>query len=61
MLTVIDRKAHDDSWMGRMLVMAQLQLRIDGHPLSEDEIVTLAECYPLTDSAMYLCRMGPAF
>ncbi|KAG5605589.1 hypothetical protein H5410_027081 [Solanum commersonii] len=61
MLNVINRQARDDSWMGCMFGMAQLQLRIGGHSMTVDEIVTLAECYPLTDSAMYLCWMGPTF
>uniref|UniRef100_M1DBI3 Uncharacterized protein n=1 Tax=Solanum tuberosum TaxID=4113 RepID=M1DBI3_SOLTU len=50
-----------DCWMGRMFGMADLQLRVGGRPVSEDEMVTLAERYPLTDSAMYLCQMGPTF
>uniref|UniRef100_M1D981 Integrase core domain containing protein n=1 Tax=Solanum tuberosum TaxID=4113 RepID=M1D981_SOLTU len=32
-----------------------------GHPVTEDEIATLAEGYPLTDSVMYMCRMVLAF
>ncbi|KAH0671114.1 hypothetical protein KY289_025607 [Solanum tuberosum] len=34
---------------------------LGGRPVSEDEMETLAERYPLTDSAMHKCRMGPAF
>ncbi|WMV40894.1 hypothetical protein MTR67_034279 [Solanum verrucosum] len=49
------------SWMGRMFGMTDLQLRVGGRPVSENEMATLAERYPLTDIAMYLCRMGPAF
>ncbi|KAH0650410.1 hypothetical protein KY284_030322 [Solanum tuberosum] len=60
-LTVIDRQARDDSWMGRMFGMAELQLWIGGRPVTENEMETLAKRYPLTDSAMYMCRMGPAF
>ncbi|KAG5589800.1 hypothetical protein H5410_040314 [Solanum commersonii] len=41
--------------------MADLQLWVGGRPVSEDEMATLAEHYPLTDSAMYLCRMGSTF
>ncbi|KAH0767859.1 hypothetical protein KY285_003730 [Solanum tuberosum] len=60
-LTAIDRQARDDSWMGRMFGMVELQLRIGGRPVTEDKMATLAEHYPLTDSAMYLCWIGPAF
>ncbi|KAG5576259.1 hypothetical protein H5410_056393 [Solanum commersonii] len=41
--------------------MAELQLRIGGHLVTEDEMAKLAECYPLTDSSMYMCWMGPTF
>jgi len=47
----------DDSWVGRMFGMAELQLQIGGHPITDVEIEELAECYPLTNSAMYMCRM----
>ncbi|KAG5628010.1 hypothetical protein H5410_013228 [Solanum commersonii] len=60
-LTAIDRQAHDDSWMGRMFGMPELQLWIGGHPVIEDEMETLAERYPLTDSTMYMYQMRPAF
>ncbi|WMV41274.1 hypothetical protein MTR67_034659 [Solanum verrucosum] len=60
-LTAIDRQVCNDSWMENLFGMAELQLRIGGRPVTEDEMATLAEHYPLTDSAMYLCRIGPAF
>uniref|UniRef100_M1DUF4 Uncharacterized protein n=1 Tax=Solanum tuberosum TaxID=4113 RepID=M1DUF4_SOLTU len=60
-LTAIYRKSRDNSWMGRMFGMVELQLRIGGRQVTEDEMATLVEPYPLTDSAMYMCRMGPAF
>ncbi|KAH0649990.1 hypothetical protein KY284_029902 [Solanum tuberosum] len=60
-LTVIDRQARDDSWMGRMFGMTELQLWIGGRQVTEDEILTLTKRYPLMDSAMYMCWMGPAF
>ncbi|KAG5576664.1 hypothetical protein H5410_056798, partial [Solanum commersonii] len=60
-LSVIDRQAHDDSWMGRMSGMAELQLRIGGRPVTEDKMETLEERYPLMDSAMYMCQIGLAF
>ncbi|KAH0757914.1 hypothetical protein KY290_021407 [Solanum tuberosum] len=60
-LTAADKQARDDSWMGRMFGMAELQLRIGSRPVTKDEMATLAERYTLTDSAMYMCRMGPAF
>ncbi|KAH0652424.1 hypothetical protein KY289_030102 [Solanum tuberosum] len=60
-LTAIDRKARDDSWMGRMFGMTELQLWIGGRQVTEDEMATLTERYPFMDSAMYMCWMGPAF
>ncbi|KAH0725350.1 hypothetical protein KY284_001215 [Solanum tuberosum] len=60
-LTAIDRQARDDSWMGRMFGMVELQLRICGRPVTKDELETLAESYPLTHSAMHMCRMVPTF
>uniref|UniRef100_M1DV00 Uncharacterized protein n=1 Tax=Solanum tuberosum TaxID=4113 RepID=M1DV00_SOLTU len=60
-LTAINRQVCNDSWMGRLFGMAELQLRIGGRLVTEDKMATVAEHYPLTDSAMYLCRMGPAF
>lgn len=47
--------------MGRMLRMAELQFYIGCYPVSKDEMATLAECYPLFDSALYMCWMGPTF
>ncbi|KAG5595978.1 hypothetical protein H5410_037210 [Solanum commersonii] len=41
--------------------MAELQLRIGGLPMTEDEMATQVEHYPLTNSTMYLCWMGPSF
>lgn len=61
MLTVIDKQAPDNSWMGCMFGMAELQLRIGGRSVTENEMETLAERYHLTDSAMYMCWMGLAF
>ncbi|KAH0758051.1 hypothetical protein KY290_021544 [Solanum tuberosum] len=61
LLSTVDRQARDDSWMGQMFRMAELQLQIGGRPVTEDEIETSVECYLLMDSAMYMCRMGPTF
>lgn len=41
--------------------MAELQFYIGCYPVSKDEMATLAECYPLFDSALYMCWMGPTF
>ncbi|KAH0764860.1 hypothetical protein KY285_000731 [Solanum tuberosum] len=60
-LTIVDRQAHDDSWIGCIFGMAELQLRIGGLLVTKDEMATLAECYPLKDSALCMCRMDPAF
>uniref|UniRef100_M1D8E9 Uncharacterized protein n=1 Tax=Solanum tuberosum TaxID=4113 RepID=M1D8E9_SOLTU len=56
-----ERQARDDSAMVRMFGMAELQLRIGGHPVTDAEMETMAERYPLTESAAFLCRTGPAF
>ncbi|KAH0732934.1 hypothetical protein KY290_000675 [Solanum tuberosum] len=50
-----NKQAWDDSSMGRMLVMDELQLRIGVRPVTENDMATLAERYPLTDSAIYMC------
>ncbi|KAH0636304.1 hypothetical protein KY290_036732 [Solanum tuberosum] len=60
-LSTADRQAHDDSWMGRMYGMAELQLQIGGRSVTKEDMATLTKCYPLTDSAIFMCRMGPAF
>ncbi|KAH0669888.1 hypothetical protein KY285_024024 [Solanum tuberosum] len=56
-----ERQARDDSIMARMFGMAELQLRIRGHPVTDAEMETMVELYPLTESAAFLCRTGPAF
>ncbi|KAH0724926.1 hypothetical protein KY284_000791 [Solanum tuberosum] len=56
-----NRQSWDDSSMGCMFGMDELQLWIGGRPVTEDEMATLAERYPLTDSTIYMCRMGPVF
>ncbi|KAH0754315.1 hypothetical protein KY290_024585 [Solanum tuberosum] len=56
-----ERQARDDSVMERMFGMAELQLRIGGRPFTDAEMETMAERYPLTESATFLCRTGPAF
>ncbi|KAH0724938.1 hypothetical protein KY284_000803 [Solanum tuberosum] len=60
-LTIINRQARDDSWLGHMFGMAELQLQIGGRQVIEDEMATLVERYLLKDSAMYMFRMSPAF
>ncbi|KAG5610150.1 hypothetical protein H5410_021431 [Solanum commersonii] len=37
-LTAIDRKDRDDSWMGRMFGMFELHLQIGGRPVTEDKM-----------------------
>ncbi|KAG5576880.1 hypothetical protein H5410_057014 [Solanum commersonii] len=56
-----ERHARDDSVMTRMFGMMELQLRLDGHLVTDAEMETMAERYPLTKSAAFLCRTGPAF
>ncbi|KAG5592453.1 hypothetical protein H5410_042967 [Solanum commersonii] len=60
-LTVPGRQAHDDIIMARMFGMAELQLQIGGRSVTDDEMETLADYYPLIDSAVFLCKSGPAF
>jgi len=60
-LSAQERQARDDSVMARMFGMAELQLRIGGRPVTDAEMETMAERYPLTESATFLCRTGPAF
>ncbi|KAH0646412.1 hypothetical protein KY284_034296 [Solanum tuberosum] len=56
-----ERQARDDSVMARMFGMAELQLRIGGRPVTDDEMETLADRYPLIESAAFMCRSGLAF
>jgi len=44
-----------------MFGMIELQLRIGGSPITDNEMENLAKLYPLTDIAAYMCRVGPAF
>ncbi|KAH0644669.1 hypothetical protein KY284_032553 [Solanum tuberosum] len=60
-LSAQERQARVDSVMARMFGMPELQLRIGGHHVTDAEMETMAECYPLTESATFLCRTGPAF
>ncbi|KAH0655825.1 hypothetical protein KY285_030707 [Solanum tuberosum] len=60
-LSAQERQARDDSVMARMFGMAELQLRICGCPVTNAEMETMAERYPLTESATFLCRTGPTF
>uniref|UniRef100_M1DFB8 Putative plant transposon protein domain-containing protein n=1 Tax=Solanum tuberosum TaxID=4113 RepID=M1DFB8_SOLTU len=56
-----ERQVRDDSIMERMFGMVELQLRIGGRPVTNAQMVTMAERYPLIESAAFLCRTGPAF
>ncbi|KAG5583925.1 hypothetical protein H5410_044359 [Solanum commersonii] len=60
-LSAQERQARDDSVMARMFGMAELQLRIGGRPVTDAEMATMAERYPLSESAIFLCKTGPAF
>ncbi|KAH0712076.1 hypothetical protein KY289_008035 [Solanum tuberosum] len=60
-LSAQEKQAHDDSVMARMFGMAELQLRIGGRPVIDEEMATMVERYPLTESAAFLCRTSPAF
>ncbi|KAG5594823.1 hypothetical protein H5410_036055 [Solanum commersonii] len=56
-----ERQARDDNVMARMFGMVELQLRIEGRSITDEEMENLADRYPLTKSAAALCRIGPAF
>ncbi|KAH0776742.1 hypothetical protein KY290_008153 [Solanum tuberosum] len=56
-----ERQSRDDSVMARMFGMVELQLRIGGRPVTEDELETLVDRYPLIDSVAFLFKSGPAF
>ncbi|KAH0634866.1 hypothetical protein KY284_037652 [Solanum tuberosum] len=60
-LSVPERQARDNSWMARMFGMLELHLQIGIRPVTDEEMESLAERYPLTDNAPYMCRMGPHF
>ncbi|KAG5581683.1 hypothetical protein H5410_052310 [Solanum commersonii] len=60
-LSAQERQARDNSVMARMFGMAELQLRIGGCPVTDAEMETMAERYPLFESAAFLCKTGPAF
>ncbi|KAH0712175.1 hypothetical protein KY289_008134 [Solanum tuberosum] len=54
-------QARDDSVMARVFGIEELQLRIGGRPVTDEEMVTLVDRYPLTESANFLCGTGPTF
>uniref|UniRef100_M1DA88 Uncharacterized protein n=1 Tax=Solanum tuberosum TaxID=4113 RepID=M1DA88_SOLTU len=60
-LSALERQARDDSVIARMFGMAELQLQIIGRPDTDAEMETMAERYPLSESAVFLCKTGPAF
>ncbi|KAH0761877.1 hypothetical protein KY290_017950 [Solanum tuberosum] len=60
-LSAQERQSRDDSVMEMMFGMAELQLRIGGRPVTDDEMETLADRYLLIDSATFMCKSGPAF
>uniref|UniRef100_M1D901 Uncharacterized protein n=1 Tax=Solanum tuberosum TaxID=4113 RepID=M1D901_SOLTU len=60
-LSAQERQARHDSVMARMFGMAELQLWIGGRPVTDADMETMAERYPVTESAAFFCRTGPAF
>ncbi|KAG5615804.1 hypothetical protein H5410_015628, partial [Solanum commersonii] len=56
-----ERQARDDIVIARMFGKAELQLRIGGCLVTDEEIETLADRYLLIESATFLCKSGPAF
>ncbi|KAG5590602.1 hypothetical protein H5410_041116 [Solanum commersonii] len=58
---LMERQARDDSVMARMFGMAELQLRIGGCPATDAKMETMAERYPFSESATFLCKTGHAF
>ncbi|KAG5628209.1 hypothetical protein H5410_013427 [Solanum commersonii] len=47
--------------MPRMFGMEEFHIRIGGYPITNEDIKTLVDRYPLTDNVAFLCRNGPAF
>lgn len=60
-LTGIDRKARDDSLVGHMFGIAEMQLRIGGRPVTDEKMEELAKQYPLIESIIHMCRTITAF
>ncbi|KAG5581212.1 hypothetical protein H5410_051839 [Solanum commersonii] len=60
-LSALERQAHDDNVMARIFGIAELPLQIGGRPVTDKEMETLADRYPLIESAAFLCRSGLAF
>ncbi|KAG5614643.1 hypothetical protein H5410_014467 [Solanum commersonii] len=60
-LSAQERQACDNSVIARMLGMAELQLRIRGCSVTDEEMETLADRYSLIENATFLCRSGPTF
>ncbi|KAG5615025.1 hypothetical protein H5410_014849 [Solanum commersonii] len=60
-LSAQERQARDDSVMARLFGMAELQLRIGGRLVTDDEMETLVDRYSLIGSATFLCKYGPLF
>lgn len=54
-------QAIDDNVIECIYCMAELQLRIWGHPITDAEMEALVERYLLIDSAAFLCKTSPAF
>ncbi|KAG5614945.1 hypothetical protein H5410_014769 [Solanum commersonii] len=49
-----DRQARDDSVMACRFGMTELQLRIGGHLVTDEDMETLADCYLLIERAANL-------
>uniref|UniRef100_M1DI42 Uncharacterized protein n=1 Tax=Solanum tuberosum TaxID=4113 RepID=M1DI42_SOLTU len=60
-LSAPKKQSRDDSVMARMFGMVELQLQIGGRLVTDTEMETMAERYPLSKSAAVLCKIGPAF
>ncbi|KAG5611602.1 hypothetical protein H5410_022883 [Solanum commersonii] len=60
-LSAQERQVRDNSIMARMFEMAELQLQISGRHVIDAEMETIAEHYPLSKSAVFLCKTGPTF
>ncbi|KAH0773944.1 hypothetical protein KY290_011081 [Solanum tuberosum] len=58
---LMERQLRDDSVMARMFGMAELQLRIGGRPITDEDMENLVDRYPLTESVASLCRIDLAF
>lgn len=60
-LSAHERQARGDSVITRMFMISELQLRFSGRPITEGDIEEMEECYPISESVVFLCKTKSAF